>query len=143
MALAHCKKLELAPKAIPVREFHKVSARVRARAQDEDNGGELCALLINNIKTDHRRLNISVKKDLKNVSKSMFPYFCNEIQLCQISWTNETPLAHGDSDIVGDCSVDSVNTETTQQEQLLKVCQLVIIFHWQRSLFRRIKVIPL
>lgn len=44
-------------------------------------------------------------------------------------------LAHGDSDIVSHSSVDSVNTEATEQQQLLKGWQVLLVFHREWSLF--------
>lgn len=59
LALTHCKKLEAgAPKATPLSQLHEVTGRVRARTQDEHNGGVGGALLKNALEADHRGLHI-------------------------------------------------------------------------------------
>lgn len=47
---------------------------------------------------------------------------------CIIETETASLLAHSDSDVVSNSSVDSVDTETTQEQKFLKGCQVLLIF---------------
>lgn len=61
LALAHGKELEaVSAKATSLGQFHEVTGRLRAGAQDEHNGGTGVALLKDGIKADHGGLHVPV-----------------------------------------------------------------------------------
>lgn len=62
---------------------------------------------------------------------------------CIIPIETVSLLAHGDSDVVSHSSVDSINTEAAQQQQLLKGWQILRISNGEWSLFWSVEVIPL